>query len=63
MSDVDLLICDEEGHVLLATDESLAGKVVSIPKEIFQEVLEKGSMKCPNCGETLEFSFDDEDEE
>ena len=28
-----------------------------------EEVLEKGSMKCPNCGETLEFSFDDEDEE
>ena len=28
-----------------------------------EEVLEKGSMTCPNCGETLEFSFDDEDEE
>ena len=28
-----------------------------------EEVLEKGSMICPNCGETLEFSFDDEDEE
>ena len=28
-----------------------------------EEVLEQGSMKCPNCGETLEFSFDDEDEE
>ena len=25
--------------------------------------LEKGSMVCPNCGETLEFSFDDEDDE
>ena len=43
MSDVDLLICDEEGHVLLATDENLAGKVVTIPDEIFREVLEKGS--------------------
>ena len=28
-----------------------------------EEVLEAGSMACPNCGETLEFSFDDEDEE
>ena len=28
-----------------------------------EETLEKGSMSCPNCGETLEFSFDDEDEE
>ena len=28
-----------------------------------EETLEQGSMTCPNCGETLEFSFDDEDEE
>ncbi len=28
-----------------------------------EEVLEKGSMICPNCGETLEFSLDDEDDE
>ena len=28
-----------------------------------EEVLETGSMKCPNCGETLEFSFEDEDDE
>ena len=29
-----------------------------------EETLEEGSMTCPNCGETLEFSFeDDEDEE
>ena len=28
-----------------------------------EETLEEGSMICPNCGETLEFSFDDEDEE
>lgn len=28
-----------------------------------EETLEKGSMICPNCGETLEFSFDDEDED
>ena len=28
-----------------------------------EETLEKGSMKCPNCGELLEFSLEDEDEE
>ncbi|MBQ8834464.1 MAG: hypothetical protein IJ001_06025 [Oscillospiraceae bacterium] len=28
-----------------------------------EEVLEKGSMTCPNCGETLEFSLEDEDDE
>ena len=28
-----------------------------------EDVLEAGSMICPNCGETLEFSLDDEDEE
>ena len=27
-----------------------------------EETLEKGSMICPECGETLEFSLDDEDE-
>ena len=26
-----------------------------------EETLEKGSMTCPNCGETLEFSFEDEE--
>ncbi len=28
-----------------------------------EETLEKGSIICEECGETLEFSFDDEDEE
>ena len=28
-----------------------------------EETLEEGSIVCDNCGETLEFSFDDEDEE
>ena len=27
-----------------------------------EEVLEKGSIVCPNCGETLEFSLEDEEE-
>ena len=28
-----------------------------------EETLEKGSIKCPQCGETLEFSVEDEDDE
>ena len=28
-----------------------------------EQTLEEGSIVCPNCGETLEFSLDDEDEE
>ena len=28
-----------------------------------EETLEQGSMNCPNCGELLEFSLEDEDEE
>ena len=28
-----------------------------------EETLEAGSMECPNCGETLEFSVDEDDEE
>ena len=28
-----------------------------------EETLEKGSMTCPNCGELLEFSLEDDDEE
>ena len=27
-----------------------------------EEVLEQGSMKCPNCGELLEFSLEDDEE-
>ena len=39
--------------------ECACGEVINFD----EETLEAGSMKCPNCGETLEFSFDDEDEE
>ena len=34
MSDVDFLICDTQGHILLTTDESLAGRVITVPPEI-----------------------------
>ena len=40
--------------------ECACGEIITFD----EDVLEQGSMLCPNCGETLEFSFeDDEDEE
>ena len=42
VSDVDFMICDAEGHVLLATDESLDGMVVTMPREMTQEILTEG---------------------
>ena len=56
---------DEEGFDFGDEDttiyevECACGEIINFD----EEVLEKGSMTCPNCGETLEFSFDDEDEE
>jgi len=39
--------------------ECACGEIINFD----EEVLEAGSMTCPNCGETLEFSLEDEDEE
>ena len=39
--------------------ECACGEIINFD----EEVLEKGSMKCPNCGETLEFSFEDDEDE
>ncbi len=43
VSDVQFMICDTEGHVLLSTDESLSGKVVTMPEEMTRKILEDGS--------------------
>ena len=42
VSDVDFLICDTEGHALLATDQSLAGQVVTMPQQMTEQVLREG---------------------
>ena len=39
--------------------ECVCGEIIDFD----EDTLEQGSMICPNCGETLEFSLDDEDEE
>ena len=38
--------------------ECACGEVINFD----EETLEKGSIVCPNCGENLEFSLDDEDD-
>ena len=57
---------DEEGFDFGDEDttiyevECACGEIINFD----EETLESGSMKCPNCGELLEFSLeDDEDEE
>ena len=39
--------------------ECICGEVINFD----EDTLEDGSIPCPNCGENLEFSFEDEDEE
>lgn len=38
MSDVDFLIGDAQGRLLLTTDEDLAGRVITVPREIVDSV-------------------------
>ena len=42
VSDVDFMICDLNGQVLLSTDESLAGQVVTMPTEMTREIIRGG---------------------
>ncbi|MBQ0038048.1 MAG: HAMP domain-containing histidine kinase [Clostridiales bacterium] len=42
MTDVDFLICNDQGNVILTSDESLVGRVISIPEEICREVGQGG---------------------
>ena len=48
---------DEESTIYEV--ECACGEVIAFD----EDVLEQGSMICPNCGETLEFSFEDDEEE
>ena len=43
VSDVNFMICDEEGQVLLATDQNLSGRSVTMPEEMTREIIEEGS--------------------
>jgi len=55
---------DEEGFDFGDEDSTIyevecaCGEIIDFD----EETLEEGSIVCPNCGETLEFSWEDEDE-
>ena len=42
VSDAQFMICDTEGHVLLTTDPSLSGQVVTVPSSITQTIMDEG---------------------
>lgn len=42
MSDVDFLICNEQGHVILTSDEDLVGRVITLPEKIVNAVATEG---------------------
>ncbi len=42
MSDVNFLICNEQGNVILTSDDRLVGRVVTLPEEITEEILQEG---------------------
>lgn len=44
MSDVDFLICNSSGNVLLTSDDRIVGQVVTIPGEISQIIINEGTM-------------------
>ena len=56
---------DEEGFDFGDEDSTIyevecaCGEIINFD----EETLEEGSIICPNCGETLEFSWEDEDED
>ena len=42
VSDVQFMICDTNGHVLLTTDRNLDGQAVTMPEEMTGEILREG---------------------
>ena len=42
VSDMNFMICDTEGHVLLTTDVALDGQTVTMPTKMTEEILEEG---------------------
>ena len=49
----------DEDSTIYEVECPVCGEIINFD----EETLEKGSILCPNCSESLEFSLDDEDEE
>ncbi len=45
MSDVNFLICNDQGNVLLTSDERLVGRVVTLPADIMSRIVDKGTFE------------------
>ena len=43
ISEMDILVCDTGGHVLLSTDETMAGQSINIPQSVMEKVLSDGT--------------------
>ncbi|MCI8910733.1 MAG: HAMP domain-containing protein [Oscillibacter sp.] len=43
VSDMQFMICDTEGHVLLSTDEQLDGRVLTMPADMTAEIMAEGA--------------------
>ena len=43
ISEMDILVCDTDGHVLLSTDETMAGQSINIPQSVMEKVLSNGT--------------------
>ena len=56
LGDVTKRVVDIEDTTVYEV-ECACGEIIDFD----EEVLEKGSIVCPNCGETLEFSLEDEE--
>ena len=63
IEDTTIAISDELDEIEEDLD-AIEDFIMGLDDEDFdEETLEEGSIICPNCGETLEFTVDDEEEE
>ena len=67
LSDVEDYLCDDEWDEDEEDEEPLFFEVTCPACEktitVDEDVLNLGSIQCPNCGEMMEFEFDEDDEE
>ena len=57
--DCDCYDYDDDDDSIIYEVKCACGEVINFD----EETLEKGSMTCPNCGELLEFSVEEDDED
>ena len=43
ISEMDILVCDTDGHVLLSTDEAMEGQSINIPQSVMEKVIADGT--------------------